>query len=81
MGPDKYDQARSIHKNLRPYEWRFGENRTLHGGPYGNMTLSRLPIKFCRNYDISWRNRERRVAFARTFWLRAAWCCTFSMFI
>jgi endonuclease/exonuclease/phosphatase family metal-dependent hydrolase len=59
-GPDKYDQARSIHKNLRYDEWRFGENRTLHGGPYGNMTLSRLPIKFCRNYDISWRHRERR---------------------
>jgi len=59
-GPVKYDQARSIYKNLKQYEWRFGENRTLHGGPYGNMTLSRLPIKFSRNYDISWRNRERR---------------------
>jgi endonuclease/exonuclease/phosphatase family metal-dependent hydrolase len=59
-GPVKYDQARSIQKNLKQYEWRFGENRTLHGGPYGNMTLSRLPIKFSRNYDISWRNRERR---------------------
>ncbi len=59
-GPAKYDQARSIHKTLTQYEWRFGENRTLHGGPYGNMTFSRLPIKFCRNYDISWRRRERR---------------------
>lgn len=59
-GPAKYDQARSIHKNLEHYEWRFGENRTLHGGPYGNMTLSRWPIQFCRNYDLTCRRRERR---------------------
>jgi len=59
-GPAKYDQARTIHRNLEQYEWRFGENRTLHGGPYGNMTLSRLPIQLCRNYDLTWRNRERR---------------------
>ena len=59
-GPAKYDQARSIHKSLEQYEWRFGENRTLKGGPYGNMTLSRLTIQFCRNYDLSWRHRERR---------------------
>ena len=59
-GLAKYDQARSILKNLEQYEWRFGENRTLHGGPYGNMTLSRLPVQFCRNYDLTWRHRERR---------------------
>jgi endonuclease/exonuclease/phosphatase family metal-dependent hydrolase len=59
-GPDKYDQARGIHNRLKGYEWRFGENRTLHGGPYGNMTLSRLPIKLFRNYDLTWRSRERR---------------------
>ncbi|MGH9517901.1 MAG: endonuclease/exonuclease/phosphatase family protein [Terriglobales bacterium] len=59
-GPAKYDQACSVDKNLEQYEWRFGENRTLHGGGYGNMTLSRWPIQFCRNYDLTWRHRERR---------------------
>lgn len=59
-GLPKYDQARTIHKHFENFEWRFGENRTLHGGPYGNMTLSRLPIRFCRNYDLTWRSRERR---------------------
>lgn len=59
-GSPKYDQARSIHERLKQYEWRFGENRTLQGGPYGNMTLSRLPVQFCRNYDLTWHHRERR---------------------
>ncbi|HKW17608.1 MAG TPA: endonuclease/exonuclease/phosphatase family protein [Terriglobales bacterium] len=59
-GPAKYDQARSIHKCLGQYEWRFGENRTLQGGPYGNMTLSRLPVQFSKNYDLTWKHRERR---------------------
>jgi len=38
----------------------FGENRPLHGGGYGNMTLSRFLVQQCRNYDVSWRHRERR---------------------
>jgi endonuclease/exonuclease/phosphatase family metal-dependent hydrolase len=59
-GPAKYDQARSLHECLKKYEWRFGQNRTLRGIPYGNMTLSRLPVQFCRNYDLTWRHRERR---------------------
>lgn len=59
-GPSQDDQARRIHHALHGYNWCFGENRTLHGGPYGNMTLSRLPLKFCRNYDLTWRHRERR---------------------
>lgn len=59
-GPARYDQARSIHKCLEDYEWRFGENRTLQGSPYGNMTLSRFPVQFCRNYDLTWKQRERR---------------------
>ena len=24
------------------------------------MTLSRFPVQLCRNYDMSWRRRERR---------------------
>ncbi|ABF39501.1 Endonuclease/exonuclease/phosphatase [Candidatus Koribacter versatilis Ellin345] len=59
-GHPGHDQARRIATNLQEYEWRFGENRSLHGGAYGNMTLSRLPITASENYDITWRHRERR---------------------
>jgi endonuclease/exonuclease/phosphatase family metal-dependent hydrolase len=59
-GRAEHDQARRIAAALEGYSWRFGENRQLHGGAYGNMTLSRLPIARCENYDITWRNRERR---------------------
>jgi endonuclease/exonuclease/phosphatase family metal-dependent hydrolase len=57
---DIYDQARRVARAVPEYHSRFGENRTLHGGAYGNMTLSRLPIVRSANYDITWRNRERR---------------------
>jgi endonuclease/exonuclease/phosphatase family metal-dependent hydrolase len=56
----EFDQARQLTAALKQYNHCFGENRILHGGPYGNMTLSRLPIKSCQNYDVSWRNKERR---------------------
>jgi endonuclease/exonuclease/phosphatase family metal-dependent hydrolase len=59
-GKPEFDQARLITAALKQYKHCFGENRTLHGGPYGNMTLSRLPIKSCQNYDVSWREKERR---------------------
>ena len=59
-GRPEYDQARRIAAQLRGYETCFGENRTLHGGAYGNMTLSRFPLRFCQNYDLTWRSRERR---------------------
>lgn len=59
-GKPEFDQARQIIGALHPYRHCFGENRTLHGGPYGNMTLSRLPINSCQNYDVSWRKKERR---------------------
>ena len=42
------------------YEFVFGENREHLGRPYGNATLSRLPILGSENYDITWRRRERR---------------------
>jgi endonuclease/exonuclease/phosphatase family metal-dependent hydrolase len=42
------------------YEVVFGENRTHRGSPYGNVTLSRIPIIFSQNYDVTWRRRERR---------------------
>jgi len=56
----EFDQARRIHEKLQGYHRCFGENRTLRGGPYGNMTLSRFPVQRCRNYDVTWRHRERR---------------------
>ena len=59
-GRPEFDQARRIIAKLEGYEPCFGENRTLHGGRYGNMTVSRFPIKVCQNYDLTWRHREKR---------------------
>jgi len=59
-GRPEFDQTRRIHERLKDYHRCFGENRTLCGGPYGNMTLSRFPVQRCRNYDVTWRHRERR---------------------
>lgn len=59
-GTPEHDQARTILAQMRGYEAQFGENRRILGGPYGNMTLSRWPMRFWRNYDLTWRNRERR---------------------
>ena len=42
------------------YKFSFGENRTHRGVPYGNATFSRFPIVAEKNYDITWRGRERR---------------------
>ncbi|HEV2765630.1 MAG TPA: endonuclease/exonuclease/phosphatase family protein, partial [Pyrinomonadaceae bacterium] len=41
---------------------RIGENRRHDGGAYGNVLLSRWPLRFTHNYDISWRGREPRGA-------------------
>jgi endonuclease/exonuclease/phosphatase family metal-dependent hydrolase len=59
-GRAEFDQARSLADELDGYHWSFGENRQLHGGAYGNMTLSRFPPTFDTNYDLTWRHRERR---------------------
>ena len=59
-GRQEFDQARRIAAALVGYQQCFGENRTLHGGRYGNMTLSRFPVQVCQNYDLTWRHRERR---------------------
>jgi endonuclease/exonuclease/phosphatase family metal-dependent hydrolase len=56
----EFDQARQIQSKLMGYHFCFGENRRLHGGAYGNMTLSRFPVRLCQNYDVTWRHRERR---------------------
>lgn len=53
------DQARFIAEELGMH-YSVGENRRLHGGSYGNVLLSRFPIRHVRNYDITWRGREPR---------------------
>ena len=53
------DQARFIAEELG-MNYHLGENRRLHGGAYGNVVLSRLPVRAAHNYDITWRGRERR---------------------
>jgi endonuclease/exonuclease/phosphatase family metal-dependent hydrolase len=58
-GEGNNSQARFLSERLR-YQCSFGENRVHRGAPYGNATLSRLPIIFQQNYDITWKGRERR---------------------
>jgi endonuclease/exonuclease/phosphatase family metal-dependent hydrolase len=41
-------------------DYRLGENRKIRGGDYGNVVLSRLPIKDATNYDISVHKYEPR---------------------
>jgi endonuclease/exonuclease/phosphatase family metal-dependent hydrolase len=52
-------QARFIAAELG-MEYHVGENRRLDGGAYGNVTLSRWPVRGAHNYDITWNGRERR---------------------
>jgi endonuclease/exonuclease/phosphatase family metal-dependent hydrolase len=59
-GKPQLDQVRRITSTLPEYQAYFGENRKSHGGAYGNLTLSRFPLKTCVNYDVTWRDRERR---------------------
>lgn len=54
-----YDQAGEIARALSDYTWAFGANRPLHGGVYGNMTLTRLPLRSWRNYDLTRPERSR----------------------
>ena len=41
-GRPEFNQARQSNSKLMGYEWCFAENRKLHSGGYGNMTLSGL---------------------------------------
>ena len=56
------DQARYIGESLGLH-WALGENRKLEGSAYGNVVLSRFPIRVVKNHDISVAGRERRGAF------------------
>ena len=53
------DQARYIADELAVNHVS-GENRKFKGGSYGNVVLSRFPMRLVRNHDISVRARERR---------------------
>ena len=41
-------------------DFRLGENRKIGGGDYGNVILSRLPIRKSRNHDITVKKYEPR---------------------
>ena len=60
-GTHLYNQAGEIDRALPEYIHRFGANRPLHGGTYGNLTLSRLPIRTWQNHDLTSRREERGV--------------------
>jgi endonuclease/exonuclease/phosphatase family metal-dependent hydrolase len=57
---ERHGQARLIANALGDYRCYFGENRRHNGAPYGNAVLSRLPVRFWQNYDLTWRGCERR---------------------
>jgi endonuclease/exonuclease/phosphatase family metal-dependent hydrolase len=56
-----YNQAGEIAQGMPDYRVCFGENRPLHGGRYGNMTLTRLSLLRWHNHDITHRREERGV--------------------
>ncbi|MBI4460738.1 MAG: endonuclease/exonuclease/phosphatase family protein [Acidobacteria bacterium] len=53
------DQARFLAEEVG-YDSAFGNNRPFKSGRYGNLLLTRFPIHFSRNYDISTPTREPR---------------------
>lgn len=55
----EHDQARFIAEQLGMHYY-VGGTRVLKGGTYGNVLLSRFPLRATENYDISVRGREQR---------------------
>ncbi|HEY7509869.1 MAG TPA: endonuclease/exonuclease/phosphatase family protein [Vicinamibacteria bacterium] len=56
--PEK-NQARYIAETLA-LNYLLGENRKLRGAAYGNVVLSRFPMRVVKNYDLSVEGYERR---------------------
>ena len=56
-----FDQAGFLMRNLPGYTAAFANNRPLHGGGYGNLTLTRLPLVSSHNHDLT-SEREPRGA-------------------
>lgn len=53
------NQARFLSDELG-LECHLGENRRWRGGSYGNLILSRFPMRHVKNYDLSVRGYESR---------------------
>lgn len=58
-GTAEKNQARYIAETLG-VNYLLGENRKLRGAAYGNVVLSRFPIRVVKNYDLSIEGYERR---------------------
>lgn len=58
-GQHEQDQARFIAEELGYHYW-LGENRRHYGGAYGNLLLSRFPLRLIHNHDITIGRHERR---------------------
>src|SRR5437762_3587509 len=54
------DQAKFIAAALGEYDVVFGRNRPLGKGDYGNATLTRLPIQYAENYNLTCGKLEPR---------------------
>lgn len=59
-GAPEANQAEFITSALRDYHVVFGPNRPLGKGDYGNATLSRLPIEYSENYNLTCGKLEPR---------------------
>jgi endonuclease/exonuclease/phosphatase family metal-dependent hydrolase len=55
-----YDHQAEYFGRELGYNFYFGENRRHNAKPYGNATLSRLPLGTTKNYDLTHGRRERR---------------------
>jgi endonuclease/exonuclease/phosphatase family metal-dependent hydrolase len=58
-GDPRANQSRYLAGKLG-YRFVMGETRRIHGAAYGNLLLSRFPIRAARNYDIGAPEREPR---------------------
>jgi len=58
-GRKEQDQAQYLADTLG-YEYRIGETRKLRGASYGNVVISRFPIKEVEIYDLTASQREAR---------------------
>lgn len=59
-GAPEANQAEFITSALQDYHVVFGPNRPLGKGDYGNATLSRLPIEYSENYNLTCGKLEPR---------------------
>lgn len=62
-GRENLDQAGELERAFPGYHCAFGVTRTYRGGTYGNLTLSRFPIRSQRHHDLSREGREPRGVF------------------